>query len=108
LKPIVEVDEIISLVEEIVDTYSSKEQIELNDIKKLYYVFWGTMIAEWYYESKSGAPSYLKHLPKVLGVEQTLSENLTPEKAANFSKGKRIEELLREMNNYKIDSSWLP
>lgn len=73
-------------------------------INKLFDCFYLTMISEWHYTTKSGRPSRLKHSVKRLGVYQVLFEQMDPQEAANFSRGKSSKELSQLMEKYGINN----
>lgn len=70
-------------------------------VEKLFGLLYLAMISEWYYVTRSGYPSILKHSVKKLGVYQVIFENKDGSYAANFSKNKNAKELqdiMREKN----------
>ncbi|MQS52725.1 DUF7004 family protein [Companilactobacillus mishanensis] len=72
------------------------------DIEKMFGYFYFTMIAEWYYKI-GRKPSYLKHRIKQLGVYQVVKDDMSPQTAATYSKGRHIKELECTMKEDKFD-----
>ena len=76
---------VLSLIDEIVETYSDEDRVK---IEQWFSVIYGGMIAE---ENKTNA--ILKKRIKRLGMYQVLIQNINPNVAANYSKGKKVAEL---------------
>jgi hypothetical protein len=88
-----EIDEnVLTLIDKIVDTYSPEHQIIM---EQWFAAIYGGMIAE---EKKAGA--ILKKRIKRLGMYQVLVLNMSPNDAANFSRGKKVAELSPLMRSY--------
>ena len=83
---------VLSLIDEIVETYNEEDKVI---IEQWFSVIYGGMIAE---ERKAGA--VLKKRIKRLGMYQVLIQNMNPNDAANYSKGKRITELSPLMQSF--------
>jgi hypothetical protein len=83
---------VLSLIDEIVDTYNEEDKII---IEQWFAVIYGGMIAE---ENKQNA--ILKKRIKRLGMYQSLILNMPAREAANFSKGKKAIELSPLMQGY--------
>ena len=83
---------VLSLIDEIVETYNDEDKII---IEQWFSVIYGGMIAE---ENKTNA--VLKKRIKRLGMYQVLIQNINPNIAANYSKGKKIAELSPLMLSY--------
>jgi exoribonuclease II len=77
---------------DLITTLSNDYQEEAEEIDIWFTVIYAGMIAE---ENKANA--ILKKRIKRLGMHQTLLENYDPELAANFSKGKKWQELDKVM-----------
>jgi hypothetical protein len=87
------VDEsVLSLIDEIVDTYKEEDKVI---IEQWFSVIYAGMIAE---ENKEGAR--LKKRIKRLGMHQVLILNMSPDDAANFSKGRKWRDLDAIMRDY--------
>jgi hypothetical protein len=88
-----QIDEnVLTLIDRIVDTYSVEHQ---TIIEQWFVAIYGGMIAE---ENKAGA--ILKKRIKRLGIYQVLVLNMSPNDAANFSRGKKVAELSPLMKSY--------
>ncbi|MDR0547385.1 MAG: hypothetical protein LBG77_07370 [Dysgonamonadaceae bacterium] len=85
-------DNVLSLIDEIVVTYNDEDKII---IEQWFSVIYGGMIAE---ENKEFTK--LGKRVKRLGMYQVLIENMNPNVAANFSKGKTWQELDALMKGY--------
>jgi hypothetical protein len=85
-------ENVLTLIDEIVGTYSTEHQII---IEQWFAVIYGGMIAE---EKKAGA--ILKKRIKRLGMYQVLVLNMSPNEAANFSRGKKVAVLSPLMKSY--------
>ena len=83
---------VLSLIDKIVETYNDEDKII---IEQWFSVIYGGMIAE---ENKKNA--VLKKRIKRLGMYQVLIQNMTPNDAANYSRGKKITELSPLMISY--------
>ena len=60
------------------------------------------MIAEWYYVSPRQTKSIWQHRMKLLGIEQVLSGELSPDAASNWSKGKGANIIGPAMHHHNI------
>jgi len=85
-------ENILLLIDDIVETYNDEDKIL---IEQWFSVIYGGMIAE---EKKANA--ILKKRIKRLGMYQTLIQNMNPNDAANYSKGKKVAELSPLMQSY--------
>ncbi len=83
---------VIRLIDTIVQEYDAEDR---NSLEQWLVVLYGGMIAE---ENKEGA--VLKKRIKRLGMYQTLVRNMPPEQAANFSRGRKWQELDRLMKSF--------
>ena len=91
--PEIETD-VLLLIDEIVETYNDEDKIA---VEQWFSVIYGGMIAE---ENKANA--VLKKRIKRLGMYQVLIQNMDPDIAANYSKGKKIAELSPLMRSYRF------